>query len=91
MNVCGIPCTLLKEVGLLALEELHHVVECTNARIICVITFSHIESQTKCSPKKYQKTWWLAHVVVIRQTQSHVLLKNVWEFSDNRDLKIEVW
>ena len=67
--------SLLKEVGLLALEELHHVVEHTNARIIHVPTFSLMESQTKCSSRKYQKTWWLAPVVVIRKTQSHVLLK----------------
>lgn len=72
MGVRGMPGTRLKEVGLLAFEESHHVVECTNARIIHVHTFSLMESQTKCSSKKYQKTWLLAPVVVIRQTQSHV-------------------
>lgn len=75
MGVPGMPGTHLKEVGLLALEELHHVEEHTNAGIIHVHTFSLMASQTKCSSEKYQKTWWLAPVVVIRQTQSHVLQK----------------
>lgn len=75
MGVPGMPGTRLKEVGLLALEELHHVVEHTNARIIHVHTCSLMKSPTKCNSRKYQKTWWLAPVVVIRQTESHVLLE----------------